>query len=86
MMARNFFLAVISRYSNGQARLSVAVCSHGCAAAMRFSQLSDLVRVLERQPDVVEAFEQAHAVGGRNVERDIGAAGAADALGFADRR
>ena len=40
----------------------------------------DLVGVLERQPDVVETFEQAHAVGRRDVERDVGAARAADGL------
>ena len=33
----------------------------------------DLVGVLERQPDVVEAFEQTRAVGGRDVEGDVAA-------------
>src|SRR5919197_1178237 len=41
----------------------------------------DLVRVLEREPDVIEALEQAHAIGGRNLEGDVGATGTADALG-----
>ena len=40
----------------------------------------DLVCVLEREADVVEAFEEAHAVGSRELERHIGAAGSADAL------
>ena len=67
-------------------RLSAAVCSHGWSPAMRFSQPTISSAMLESQPDVVEAFEQAHAVGGRNVERDIGSAGAADASALADRR
>src|SRR5262249_56448727 len=41
----------------------------------------DLVGVLEGEPDVVEAFEQTHAVGGRDIEADIAAAGTGDALG-----
>ena len=52
-------------------RLSLAVCSHGCARGHALLPRHDLVGVLERQADVVEAFEQAHAVGGRNVERDV---------------
>src|SRR3977135_3888767 len=40
----------------------------------------DLVRMLEREPDIVETFEQAHAVGGRDIEIDDRAAGAADGL------
>src|ERR1700730_19133432 len=40
----------------------------------------DLVRVLEREADVIEAFEEAHAGGGRALERHIGSAGSADAL------
>src|ERR1700716_4284 len=39
-----------------------------------------LIRMLEREGDIVEAFEQAHAIGGGNVEGDIGTAGTADAL------
>src|SRR4029077_6104476 len=36
--------------------------------------------LLERQPDIVEAFDEPHAVGRRDVEGDIGAARPADAL------
>src|SRR5581483_5399317 len=34
----------------------------------------DLGHVLEREPDVVEALEEPHAIGGRNPERDVAAA------------
>src|SRR5437870_12678361 len=40
----------------------------------------DLVCVLEREADVVQALEQAHAVGSRELERHIATAGSADAL------
>ena len=40
----------------------------------------DLVVVLEGEPDIVEPFEQAHAVGGRDVEADVRPAGPADGL------
>src|SRR5262249_57491787 len=41
----------------------------------------DLAGMLEGEPDVVEAFDEAHAVGGRDIEADIAAAGTGDALG-----
>src|SRR4051794_30244765 len=40
----------------------------------------DLIGVLEREADIVETFEQAHAVGGGKIEGDIRTAGAGDAL------
>ncbi len=49
---------------------------------MRFSQATMSSVCLRREPDIVETFEQAHAVGGRNLERDVGAARAADGLGL----
>src|ERR1051326_3068974 len=42
----------------------------------------DLRHVLEREPDVVEAFKEPHAVGRRNLEGNIAAARPADALGL----
>src|SRR5215208_1372895 len=42
----------------------------------------DLICVLQRKPDVVEAFEQAHAVGGRHVEGEVGSPGSTDGLRF----
>ena len=45
----------------------------------------DLGGMLEGEPDIVEAFEQAHAVGRRDLEGEIGAAGTADALRLRDR-
>src|SRR5580704_1101441 len=41
----------------------------------------DLRRMLEGEPDIVEAFDEAHAIGGRQLEGDVGTAGTADALG-----
>src|SRR5882672_12858133 len=43
---------------------------------------SDLVRMLEREPDIVEPLDEPHAVGARDVEGQLGTAGAADALGL----
>ena len=40
---------------------------------------SDLIGVLEREADIVETFEEAHAVGGGKIEGYIGTAGAGDA-------
>src|ERR1700761_8839009 len=42
----------------------------------------DIVHVLEREPDVVEAFEEPHAIGRRNIEGNVVAARSADALGL----
>src|SRR5882757_5981741 len=42
----------------------------------------DLLRMLEGKPDIVEAFDEAHAIGHGQVECDIRAARAADALGL----
>src|SRR5215212_4172747 len=41
---------------------------------------SYLVVVLHRKPDIIETFKEAHAVGSRNVEREVGSAGSADGL------
>ena len=46
----------------------------------------DLGHLFERQTDVVEAFKQADTVGRRNVEGEIAAARAADALCHEARR
>src|SRR5262245_50145707 len=43
---------------------------------------AQLVGVLEREADIVEAFQEPHAVGGRDVEPDVAAARAADGLRF----
>src|SRR4029453_17232729 len=82
MIARSFFLAVMSLLP-GSRRAAVR---GGLQPRLRrrhaLLEGADLVRVLEREADVVEAFEQAHAVGGRNVEGEHRAVRAADALGF----
>ena len=85
-------------FSDAHAVLSSSSSLHGSATAAVGRRLqpwlrrrhalfptSDLVGVLEGQADIVETFEQAHAVGGRNVERDVGAAGPADASASSDR-
>ena len=75
MIALSFFLALMPSLPRSRGPAVRGGLQPRLRRRHAFLEGSDLVRVLEREADVVEAFEQAHAVGGRNVERDIGAAG-----------
>src|ERR1700728_1543083 len=81
MIALNFFRTLMMRTPP----LSAAVPRGLYPRLRRRSALfpvHDVVHVLKRHPDVVEPFEQAHAVGGRNFKSNVGTARPADALGF----
>src|SRR6266508_844339 len=79
MIALSFFLTVMSllQWSSPAVRRRL---QPRLRRGHAFFESDDLVRMLERKPDVVETFEQAHAVGGRDVERNFGAVRAGDAL------
>src|SRR5712691_6710869 len=83
MIALNFFLTVMLRlpgYLEGSGSAIHRALQPRLVAGHAPFPARDLVPELEREADVVEAFEQPHTIGSRDVERDIGAAGPADAL------
>src|SRR5215472_6059088 len=80
MIALSFFLALMSLAPKSKPAVHRGLKPRLVGGRAVFPA-RDLVGVLEGEPDVVEAFEQAHAVGGRDIEADIRPAGAADALG-----
>src|SRR5215475_7784286 len=80
MIVLSFFLALMSSLQRSKPAVDRGLQPR-LVGGRALLPARDLVGVLEGQPDVVEAFEQAHAVGGRDIEADIGAAGAGDALG-----
>src|SRR5262249_39111376 len=80
MIALSLFLALMSLLQRSKAAVDRGLQPR-LAGGRALFPARDLVGVLEGQSDVVEAFEQTHAVGGRDIEGDIRPAGTADALG-----
>src|SRR6516164_3125259 len=80
MIALSFFLALMFLLQRSKPAVDRGL-QPGLPGGRALFPARDLVGVLEGEPDVVEAFEQTHTVGGRDIEGDIRPAGTADALG-----
>src|ERR1700728_1422777 len=80
MMARSFFRTLMAPLPSVLATVLRDLQPRLRGGGALFPLL-DIAHLLERQPDIVEAFEKPRAVGSGNFKRHVGAARPADALG-----